>query len=102
MTTPTTSLTIRGTKFILAVAADGSTTIGVLEGAVDVTPCGGGQPVLENEGHQSLLDSHRCEVAVVFCDLRGFTTFSAWPNQMTGWAEYHKTLGEIIVALERL
>jgi hypothetical protein len=42
--------------------------------------------VLENEGHQSLLDSHRCEVAVVFSDLRGFTTFSAWPNQMTRWA----------------
>src|SRR5215472_17000769 len=48
--TPTTSLTIRGTKFILAVAADGSTAIGVLEGAVDVTPCGGAQAVRENRG----------------------------------------------------
>jgi len=51
LTTPTTSLTIRGTKFILAVAADGSTTLGVLEGTVDVAPCGGAQPVRENSGH---------------------------------------------------
>jgi hypothetical protein len=50
LTTPTTSLTIRGTKFILAVAADGSTTLGVLEGAVDVAPCGGARPVRENSG----------------------------------------------------
>src|SRR5262249_48242396 len=48
LSTPTTSLTIRGTKFILAVAADGSTTLGVLEGAVSVAPCGGGRAVLEN------------------------------------------------------
>jgi hypothetical protein len=50
LSTPTTSLTIRGTKFILAVAADGSTTLGVLEGAVDVAPCGGAQSVRENTG----------------------------------------------------
>jgi hypothetical protein len=50
LTTPTTSLTIRGTKFILAVAADGTTIHGVLEGAVDVAPCGGGQTVRENSG----------------------------------------------------
>src|SRR5579885_2178097 len=50
LTTPTTSLTIRGTKFILAVAADGTTTLGVVEGVVDVTPCGNAQPVRENEG----------------------------------------------------
>src|SRR5215472_3474155 len=50
LSTPTTSLTIRGTKFILAVAADGSTTLGVLEGAVSVTPCGGARAVLENTG----------------------------------------------------
>jgi len=50
LTTPTTSLTIRGTKFILAVAADGTTTVGVLEGAVEVAPCGGNQPVTEPSG----------------------------------------------------
>ena len=51
LTTPTTSLTIRGTKFILAVAADGTTTVGVLEGVVEVAPCGGNQPINENTGH---------------------------------------------------
>ena len=50
LTTPTTSLTIRGTKFILAVAADGTTSVGVLEGAVEVSPCGGNQPVTEPSG----------------------------------------------------
>ncbi len=50
LTTPTTSLTIRGTKFVLAVAADGTTTVGVLEGVVEVAPCGGNQPVNENNG----------------------------------------------------
>jgi hypothetical protein len=50
LSTPTTSLTIRGTKFILAVATDGTTTLGVIEGAVDVAPCRDGQTVRENTG----------------------------------------------------
>lgn len=57
--------------------------------------------LLESEGHQSLLDSHRCEVAVVFCDLRGFTTFSSMtgPNEVMGLlGDYHQALGEIIIA----
>ncbi|HKF60792.1 MAG TPA: FecR family protein, partial [Dongiaceae bacterium] len=62
--TPTTSLTIRGTKFILAVAADGSTTLGVLEGAVDVAPCGGAQQVLENSG-QAVQVSTLCRATSV-------------------------------------
>src|SRR5215469_11222910 len=62
--TPTTSLTIRGTKFILAVAAAGSTTLGVLEGAVDVAPCGGAQQVLENSG-QAVQVSTLCRATSV-------------------------------------
>jgi len=50
LTTPTTSLTIRGTKFILAVASDGATTLGVIDGAVDVSPCNNGATVRENQG----------------------------------------------------
>src|SRR5215469_10862394 len=57
LTTPTTALTIRGTKFILAVGPDGSTTLGVLEGAVDVTPCGGAQSVRENTGQAVRVDT---------------------------------------------
>jgi hypothetical protein len=56
LSTPTTSLTIRGTKFILAVGLDGATTLGVLEGAVDVTPCGGTAPVRENIGQAVRVD----------------------------------------------
>ena len=47
-----------------------------------------------------LLNSHRAMVAVIFCDLRGFTSFSshAEPDEVMGLlAEYHRALGEIIV-----
>jgi adenylate cyclase len=46
-----------------------------------------------------ILRSHRRDVAVVFCDLRGFTSFSevAEPEeQITMLAEYHTTLGTLI------
>ncbi|MFI0849730.1 response regulator [Mesorhizobium sp. IMUNJ 23232] len=48
----------------------------------------------------ALLQSHRREVTVVFCDLRGFTAFAetAEPEEvMTVLAEYHACLGEQIV-----
>jgi hypothetical protein len=51
LTTPTASLAIRGTKFIVAVAADGSTTVGVIDGEVDVAPCGNSAVARENAGH---------------------------------------------------
>jgi hypothetical protein len=40
LTTPTTSLTIRGTDFKVAVNQDG-TTVQVISGAVEIKPCGG-------------------------------------------------------------
>ena len=46
-----------------------------------------------------LLESHRREIAVVFCDLRGFTAFAetAEPEEvMTVLREYHAALGELI------
>lgn len=39
--TPSASLAIRGTKFILFVAADGSTVLSVIEGEVEMRPCDG-------------------------------------------------------------
>src|SRR4029077_4791465 len=33
------------------------------------------QLIASSDGHDALLDSHRREVTVVFCDLRGFTAF---------------------------
>jgi class 3 adenylate cyclase len=50
-------------------------------------------------GDESLLESHRRSIAVVFCDLRGFTPFSetAEPEEvMDVLAEYHKAMGELI------
>jgi len=54
-------------------------------------------------GHDKLLESHRREVTVVFCDLRGFTAFTATaePEEvMTVLREYHESLGEIIFRYE--
>ena len=48
----------------------------------------------------ALLQSHRREVTVVFCDLRGFTAFAetAEPEEvMAVLGEYHSCLGEQIV-----
>jgi len=50
LSTPTTTLTIRGTKFMVWVKDDGTTTVGVLEGAVDVKPCGNGDIAHANAG----------------------------------------------------
>ena len=51
----------------------------------------------------SLLESHRCEVTVVFCDLRGFTAFAetAEPEEvMEVLGEYHASLGRNILKYE--
>jgi adenylate cyclase len=56
--------------------------------------------LVESPGQERLLDSHRAVVTVIFCDLRGFTSFSgrAEPDEVMGLlAEYHRALGEIIV-----
>jgi class 3 adenylate cyclase/ActR/RegA family two-component response regulator len=50
-----------------------------------------------------MLKSHRREVTVVFCDLRGFTAFTeiAEPEEvMAVLREYHETLGELIFRYE--
>ncbi len=49
-------------------------------------------------GDARLLESHRREVVVVFCDLRGFTAFSetAEPEEvMAVLRQYHEALGEL-------
>jgi adenylate cyclase len=50
-------------------------------------------------GDESFLDSHRAEIVVVFCDLRGFTSFAetAEPEEVMGvLTDYHHVLGEEI------
>ncbi len=61
------------------------------------------QLIASSDGHDSLLDSHRREVTVVFCDLRGFTAFTEQtePEEaMNVLREYHAALGELIFRYE--
>jgi len=54
-------------------------------------------------GHESVLESHRRDVSVVFCDLRGFTAFSelAEPEEvMLVLREYQTKLGVLINKFE--
>jgi adenylate cyclase len=56
-----------------------------------------------NSGDDSILGSHRREIVVVFCDLRGFTAFaeSSEPEEVMGvLGEYHTALGELIFRYE--
>lgn len=59
--------------------------------------------VMLDAGDEQVLESHRREIVVVFCDLRGFTAFaeSAEPEEvMTVLAQYHEALGELIHRFE--
>jgi len=59
--------------------------------------------LVEGSDQQSLLDSHRAEVVVIFCDLRGFTGFAgaAAPEEVMGLLqEYYEALGVIITRYE--
>jgi class 3 adenylate cyclase len=52
---------------------------------------------------ESLLESHRREITVVFCDLRGFTAFSETgePEEIMGvLREYHAAMGTLIFRFE--
>jgi len=56
-----------------------------------------------SSGGEQLLESHRREVSIVFCDLRGFTSFAetAEPEEvMTVLREYHDGLAGLIHAFE--
>ena len=59
--------------------------------------------LVEDSDQEALLDSHRAEVVVIFCDLRGFTSFSgaAAPEEVMGLLqEYYEALGAIITRYE--
>jgi class 3 adenylate cyclase len=61
------------------------------------------QLIASSDSHEGLLDSHRREVTVVFCDLRGFTAFTETtePEEaMKVLREYHAALGELIFKYE--
>src|SRR5580704_2538156 len=55
------------------------------------------------QGDESILESHRREIVVVFCDLRGFTAFAerAEPEEvMALLRDYHAALGPIVARFE--
>ena len=59
--------------------------------------------VITSSGDDSFLESHRREITVVFCDLRGFTAFaeSGEPEDvMNVLRQYHTALGELIFRFE--
>ena len=54
-------------------------------------------------GEESILDSHRREIVVVFCDIRGFTAFAerAEPEDvMALLRDYHGALGPVVTRFE--
>ena len=55
--------------------------------------------MIVSSGDESILESHRRQITVVFCDLRGFTAFAetAEPEEVTGVLnEFHAGVGELI------
>jgi class 3 adenylate cyclase len=55
--------------------------------------------LIVSSGHEGVLDSHRRDVAVVFCDLRGFTAFAETtePEEvMELLRDYHARLGQLV------
>jgi class 3 adenylate cyclase len=59
--------------------------------------------LIVDSGDESFLESHRREIVVVFCDLRGFTAFaeSSEPEEVMGvLQDYHQALGDLIFRFE--
>lgn len=59
--------------------------------------------LIVDSGDETFLESHRREIVVVFCDLRGFTTFaeSSEPEEVMGvLQDYHQALGDLIFRFE--
>lgn len=59
--------------------------------------------LIVDSGDESFLESHRREIVVVFCDLRGFTKFAeaSEPEEVMGvLKDYHEALGDLIFRFE--
>ena len=59
--------------------------------------------LIVSSGDDSFLESHRREITVVFCDLRGFTAFAETTEPevtMTVLREYHTALGDLVFRFE--
>ncbi len=59
--------------------------------------------LIVSSGDESVLDSHRREITVVFCDVRGFTAFGerAEPEEVMGFLrDYHEAVGALVFRFE--
>jgi adenylate cyclase len=59
--------------------------------------------LIVSQGDEKILESHRREIVVVFCDLRGYTAFTetAEPEEVLGFLrEYHGALGPLVSHFE--
>jgi adenylate cyclase len=59
--------------------------------------------LIVSSGSEDMLQGHRREITVVFCDLRGFTAFAeaAEPEDVMGvLAEFHGELGQLVFQFE--
>ena len=59
--------------------------------------------LIVDSGDESFLESHRREIVVVFCDLRGFTTFAehSEPEEVMGVLDqFYAALGDLIFRFE--
>src|SRR5687768_8313815 len=59
--------------------------------------------LIVSSGQEQLVESHRRDITVLFCDLRGFTAFAetAEPEEVMGvLGEYHALLGPLIFEFE--
>src|SRR5262249_29160390 len=59
--------------------------------------------LITSSTEERILESHRREITVLFCDLRGFTAFSetAEPEDVMGiLQEFHGAMGELIFRFE--
>jgi adenylate cyclase len=59
--------------------------------------------LIVSQGNEKILESHRREVVVVFCDLRGYTAFTetAEPEEVLDFLrEYHGALGPLVSQFE--
>ena len=59
--------------------------------------------LIVSHGDEKIFESHRREIVVVFCDLRGYTAFTetAEPEEVLDFLrEYHGTLGPLVSQFE--
>jgi adenylate cyclase len=59
--------------------------------------------LIVSQGNEQILESHRREIVVVFCDLRGYTAFTetAEPEEVLDFLrEYHGSLGPLVSQFE--